>query len=222
MIEFMSGSLIVLGWWATWTAYIKYLRRTSQLHRFHSGIYDLCTLAYALLALILSAAHITPFTLPQLRSGPIDYLIAAASGIALWSLQLIYLWHARHRTNSDCALGHYPVRRPYLLPLTAATEEILFRGCLLYGLIFLGVPPAGAILATGMLFGSLHAFQYGLYGVVLHTVTGIAFGILAVRFGLGAAVVAHVIFNAMALLTARGPARSPTTERAGHGRPAGE
>lgn len=55
-----------------------------------------------------------------------------------------------------------------------------------------------------------------------HSITGIAFGILAVRFGPGAAVVAHVIFNAMVLLTARGPARSPTTERAGHGRPAGE
>lgn len=55
-----------------------------------------------------------------------------------------------------------------------------------------------------------------------HSITGIAFGILAVRFGLGATVVAHVIFNAMVLLTARGPARSPTTERAGHGRPAGD
>lgn len=87
-------------------------------------------------------------------------------------------------------------------------------GCLLFGLIAAGLPPWPAILLAAVVFGLVHIFQYGLYGVVLHSITGTAFGVLAVHAGLSAAIVAHAAFNMMVVATSlRGNRPAPLAHR---------
>lgn len=82
--------------------------------------------------------------------------------------------------------------------ITAALEEIFFRGCLQGFLIRQGLPPAIAIVFPAVLFGLVHPMAVWpvLFGV------GLVFGFLFWRYGLGSAILAHAVYNAL-LLSAR-------------------
>ncbi|MFV0405487.1 MAG: lysostaphin resistance A-like protein [Propioniciclava sp.] len=208
MAHFSLGIVIVLAWWVAWTTYIQYIRRTAQFQKFHSGVYDACTCGFAMLAIGLAIPGIAPFGAKQLTTSPASLGIGAVVGCGLWAAQALYIQLRTRTEGSSHGLARYPNRWPWMLPVTGAAEEVIFRGCLLFGLIAGGLPPIVALIIASTLFGLVHVFQFGLYGVVLHSLTGLAFGILAVELDLIAAVMAHSVFNLLVVvMSLRAPRR---------------
>lgn len=78
-------------------------------------------------------------------------------------------------------------------------EEVLWRGYLLDGLVRLrGTSPWGAVVVTAVSFGLTHYF-FGLRNILLKTVDGAVWGVLALLSGgLLAPIVSHATFNACA------------------------
>ncbi len=75
-------------------------------------------------------------------------------------------------------------------------EELLFRSLLIGGLTPM-MPPFGLLVATGLLFGLMHAPQ-GLWGVVGATLAGTLLGLLFINQGsLLAPLIAHYIANVL-------------------------
>jgi membrane protease YdiL (CAAX protease family) len=82
-----------------------------------------------------------------------------------------------------------------------AFEESFFRGFLFVGLKQSRVGPAGAIALTSIIFASLHAFQYDVYGVVTVLVLGIAFGLVRLVTGsLWSTLILHSVWNLISMV----------------------
>jgi hypothetical protein len=81
--------------------------------------------------------------------------------------------------------------------VTAILEEIFFRGCLQAFLQSRNMPPIVAIGFPALLFGLVHPVGVWptLFGV------GLSFGFLFWRYGLGSAILAHTVYNALLLLS---------------------
>jgi membrane protease YdiL (CAAX protease family) len=80
-------------------------------------------------------------------------------------------------------------------------EEGFFRGFLFVGLkeSFLG--PIGTIILTALVFASLHALQYDVYGVATVFVLGIVFGIVRYKTGsLWSTMLMHSIWNLIGMI----------------------
>ncbi len=96
---------------------------------------------------------------------------------------------------------------PALLPLallfslvTGYREELFFRSYLLIRLPALGVPPAGAVAASTVLFATGHLYQ-GVPGLAVALVQGLYFALLFLRTrNLHALAIAHGLYNLAALL----------------------
>ncbi|WP_425280719.1 CPBP family intramembrane glutamic endopeptidase [Leucobacter insecticola] len=107
------------------------------------------------------------------------------------------------RRGSDAPLARYSNQWTWMLPVTGAAEEIIFRGSFLFGLLAAGFDLWVSIVVSAMLFGLVHVFQYGRYGVVLHTMTGVVFGVLATQLDLSAAMISHATFNLLVVTMGR-------------------
>lgn len=65
-------------------------------------------------------------------------------------------------------------------------EEVQFRGLL---------QPRIGLVATTALFAAMHALQYDALGIVVVAALGLAFGVIARRWGTAASIAAHVAYN---------------------------
>lgn len=75
-------------------------------------------------------------------------------------------------------------------------EESLFRGFLFVSLRESPIGPGGTIVLTSLLFASLHAIQYDVYGVTVVFVLGITFGVVRFLTGsLWSTILLHAIWN---------------------------
>lgn len=82
------------------------------------------------------------------------------------------------------------------------SEEVIFRGVLLFGLIACGCKPALALAIQAALFVVFHGSQNG-YQLATHFIGGIAFGLVALHYGgLWQALAIHVGWNVVEQLRA--------------------
>lgn len=200
MIKVVFGFGVPLLWWSAWTTYIRTLQRTNQLSKFRSYIYDVCTIVSAISAIALGLFGLAPFSASSFATSLRVLLGAIIVGVLMLAAQVVALWvvHFLCSTPGRPGQSRYPNQALWLLPITGAAEEVLFRGCLLSALIMCGLPPGMAVCVTAALFGVIHISQFGWYGVLLHSCTGLVFGLLALKFGFVAAIATHATFNLFA------------------------
>jgi uncharacterized protein len=75
-------------------------------------------------------------------------------------------------------------------------EESFFRGFLFVSLKDSFIGPGGTIVLTSLMFASLHAIQYDVYGVAVVFVLGITFGVVRFLTGsLWSTILLHAIWN---------------------------
>jgi membrane protease YdiL (CAAX protease family) len=79
-------------------------------------------------------------------------------------------------------------------------EEVLFRGLLLARLRQIFRSPAAAVIASSLLFGSMHIYE-GYAAVIMITIFGLILAVCTLwRKSLVAAIVAHFLFNSFQLI----------------------
>ena len=107
-------------------------------------------------------------------------------------IQQVYEWIA------GATLTHYPFHLIWAF-LAGITEELIFRGFLLSQIFRRTQSVSIALLATSFLFGLIH-FSYGWYYVLILSVYGLCFGVVALwRRNLFPAILAHVWLNLFVL-----------------------
>ncbi|MCR9143906.1 MAG: CPBP family intramembrane metalloprotease [bacterium] len=136
-------------------------------------------------------------------------LVGALSGVMLFAaiagmhqvLVYLKLQPTPQRGALSAALDAGPLIVLYHLIFTAAItailEEVFFRGSLQAFLESRDLPPAIAIAFPALLFGMVH--PVGVWPALLGV--GLAFGFLFWRYGLGSAILAHAVYNALLLLS---------------------
>jgi len=142
--------------------------------------------------------------------------VNAAIGAAIWaaimalSLMFIMLlsvaWpsgfedFSQTRTRIEDVLPRISIPMILLMSLvTGIYEEVLFRGILLTRLRQLFGSTVAAVLASSLLFGSMHFYE-GFAAVIIITIFGFLLAMCVVwRRSLVAAMVAHFLFNAVQL-----------------------
>ena len=144
-------------------------------------------------------------------------LVGALTGIGLFAAFARGWFPARE-------LRHARPRRLLIrsgyLSLVSASEELAWRGFILWGLsLLVGIWPALALSSLG--FAAIHWRSLGRKSGK-HLVTGTIFGVLVILTGtLGAAVVAHAVYNVLVGLAVEASSlRRSRTVPDGHVRPA--
>ena len=134
--------------------------------------------------------------------------IGCATGVVLFAaVTAFHYWMASrglrpvpHRTALAAALdSDWRILLYHLIftaAVTAALEELFFRGCLQHFLARQGAPTVIAIILPAVLFGLVHPPSVG---PVLFVV-GLGFGFLFWRYGPGSAILAHTVYNALLLI----------------------
>jgi uncharacterized protein len=80
-------------------------------------------------------------------------------------------------------------------------EECFFRGFLFVGLRQSVLGPIGTVIITALVFASLHALQYNIYGVVTVFALGIIFGFVRLKSGsLLSTILLHSAWNLLQLV----------------------
>lgn len=208
----LSFSLVVV-WWTIWSGYNEWLRRTRRLAHFHSGVYDGITIGFAVFSVALCFLGLMPYTAAQLAISLFRVVAGAVAGTAIWALHVCILAFAHRRRGSiPDRVNRYPISWPWMLPLTGAAEEVLFRGCLLFGMVIGSTPRVLAVVISSLLFGVIHLFQQGISGMITHSLIGIMLAIIALEVGLSAALLCHGTHNllAVAVPPPRTPLRRPS------------
>jgi membrane protease YdiL (CAAX protease family) len=128
--------------------------------------------------------------------------VAAFGGLAasfgLWGESLMSALGPPPRDVSEVlrlAVGVLSVGAVLELILAALWEEVLFRGVLM---------PRVGLAVSSAAFAALHALQYGAFDLWIGLALGLAFGVIAARWGTVAAALGHVSWNLVTAYVAAG------------------
>ena len=153
--------------------------------------------------------------LPQINWGRGRVIAGMMAGVAVWMAALVVTWvlsaglekwgwQSAEQAMVTYMRGAGRLEFAFLAIVAGfwapMVEEIYFRGWL-QGLVGQKMRPWETILLVAFVFALLHGIGVFSLGIFF---AGVVFGVVAWRWGLVSATVAHIIFNTMTVFAARG------------------
>lgn len=187
----------LIGLWALgWVLIADFLRRTQRYSsRILLPLYTVLTTLLALpIAVLFFVGLRRPVSGAVIDTAPfVACLIGILCGATLWAL--LWLLERVKVGSREAIQNRFQSPHRWLLVLSGASEEVLFRLGLLVGFQSLGIGTPLSVFLSSSVFGLAHYFQGGWWAVVLHSCTGAVFGTVFVLIGPYAAVTSHCAYN---------------------------